>query len=110
MSDCLGELRVWWVPQVPMKPFYVKVESPEEGKKVLDILANYDLFQLENRIKPDYSNMGGLEEFTEDGWVEWESEEGDNIDEWAELELEKEQELSEELAFQDRGEVPEVGA
>ncbi len=27
----------------------------------MNVLANYDLFQLENSIKPDYSNVGGLE-------------------------------------------------
>lgn len=33
----------------------------EEGKKVLDMLAAYDAFQLQNKIKPDYNNVGGLQ-------------------------------------------------
>lgn len=28
-----------------------------EAKKVMDILAAYDLFQLENNIKPDFCNI-----------------------------------------------------
>jgi hypothetical protein len=82
----VNDLRVWWIPQVPMKPFHVPVNSIREAKLVLDTLANYDLFQLSNHIKPDYSNMGGLERYEDvdgDGnldWCEWESEDGeDNI-------------------------------
>lgn len=85
-----GDLRVWWIPQVPGEPFYVPVASPQEAKKVMDVLAKYDLFQLEQNIKPDYSNAGGLECYQQYGaptidddfpdWCEWESEDGDNID------------------------------
>ena len=49
-----NKLRVWWMPQVPMeKSFRVNVGTPKEAKKILEILANYDLYQLENNIKPD---------------------------------------------------------
>lgn len=54
------EYEVWWVPQVPMKPFTVAVASIEEGRKVCHVLAAYDIFQLENRIKPDFCNAGGI--------------------------------------------------
>jgi hypothetical protein len=62
-----------------MKPFNVDVDSVAEGVKIMDVLAQYDLFQLENNIKPDYSNAGGLNMFDpddkEDGpdgsWVSW---------------------------------------
>lgn len=57
--------RVWWVPQVPGAPFYVDVASPTMGKVVEDILARYDLFQFENKIKPDYCNAGGTQEWQE---------------------------------------------
>lgn len=66
-----GQLRVWWIPQMPMNPFYVNVESPEQAKFLLEALANYDLFQFENRVKPDYSNAGGLEVFEDGDWSEW---------------------------------------
>jgi len=65
------KFRVWWIPQVPMEAFRVTVGSPKEAKNVLKILADYDTFQFENNIKPDYSNMGGLEVFEEGEWVEW---------------------------------------
>lgn len=85
-----GDLRVWWIPQVPMKPFYVPVLTGTilEAKHILDILAFYDQFQYQNRIKPDYSNAGGLQIYELDsdgeghpGWTDWHSDEGDGIDE-----------------------------
>ncbi len=54
------EYKVWWIPQLPMKPFEVPVSSIEEGKKLCKILADYDAFQFENNIKPDYCNAGGI--------------------------------------------------
>lgn len=78
-------LRVWWIPQVPMDPFYVVVYSLFEGKKILEVLADYDRFQFENKVKPDYSNAGGLQEKVtdngnDDDWEDYEDEEGRNID------------------------------
>lgn len=79
-----GALRVWWVPQVPMQPFHVPVPDVKAAKLVLDCLARYDAFQHEHRVKPDYSNAGGLECFSQDGdgeWCEWYDEAtGDDID------------------------------
>lgn len=80
-----NKLKVWWVPQVPGKPFEAPVSSVEEGVKVMDVLADYDRFQFENRIKPDYCNAGGLLMFDpEDGtdgpdgsWCEWFYDDGD---------------------------------
>ena len=62
------KLRVWWIPQVGAgsEAFYVPVKSVEEGKRVMDMLAAYDAFQLQNRIKPDYCNTGGLQMFDEE--------------------------------------------
>lgn len=87
------KLRVWWVPQVPLHPFYVSVSGIAEAVKIMDILAKYDDFQYKNRIKPDYRNAGGVEQFIpmdgafddeydvkviEDGvegyWISWEDE------------------------------------
>ena len=87
------QLRVIWVPQVPMKPFIVPVESLREAAKILDVLSCYDLFQYENKVKPDYTNMGSLEVFdsndttdSPDGsWVNWCDPDTDySIDEWKE--------------------------
>ena len=81
----VGDLQVWWIPQVPMKAFEVDVASVEEGAKILDILSRYDLFQYTNKIKRDYSNVGGLRRWCEDdgdgtpGWEDWEDKEtGEN--------------------------------
>lgn len=73
---------------MPMKPFHVAVKSTQEAKLILDTLGRYDQFQLDNNIKPDYSNVGGLEVYvgtdvdyeTTDGWEEWADEQGNNID------------------------------
>ena len=65
-------LRVWWVPQVPLDAFYVEVGSIEEAVKIMDILANYDAFQYETNIKPDYSNAGGVQMFEDGSWIDWE--------------------------------------
>ena len=42
-----NELRVWWIPQIPMDEiFYVEVEDIKEAKKLINILAHYDHFQF----------------------------------------------------------------
>lgn len=70
-------LRVAHVPQVPMKAFRVEVKSLEEARLLFDVLVNYDLFQFENNVKPDYANATFLEEFNEERneWVSWIDEE-----------------------------------
>ncbi|EEX0791949.1 superinfection exclusion protein [Escherichia coli] len=81
------KLRVWHIPQVPMKPFIVEVASVEDGVRLMDALADYDAFQYDNNIKPDYCNVNGLEMWDEsltdedlsemgltDRWVDWYSE------------------------------------
>lgn len=66
------KMRVWWIPQVPMTPFYKEVTTLEQAAILIDTLAEYDLFQFENNIKPDYSNAGGLMILEADGqWVDW---------------------------------------
>ncbi len=80
----MEKFRVWHIPQIPGEGFRVSVKSPEEAIKVMDILANYDLFQLENNIKPDYSNAQGFEVFEDDEWCEWYSGDGEDIREYAE--------------------------
>jgi hypothetical protein len=76
-----GDLEVWHIPQVPMKAFRVKVQDVKEAIKILNVLADYDIFQFENHIKPDYTNAAGLEEFDGKEWSEYYNEEGMDIDE-----------------------------
>ena len=75
-------LKVWWIPQVPGKPFEVEVDSIEEGALLVTAFADYDMFQFENHIKPDYSNAGGLSVWDKDGkeWLDWEDDEGNDLD------------------------------
>ena len=44
---------------------------------------DYDLFQYENNIKPDYCNASGLEYFDEEEqeWCEWYDDDGLDIKE-----------------------------
>lgn len=71
----LGDLRVWWIPQIPMKPFLVPVDSYAVARKITKTLAAYDLFQFENKVKPDYSNAGGVEYFDGEDWLSVDDEE-----------------------------------
>jgi len=82
-----------WMPQVPCKAFYVEVESYEQAKSIRNVLANYDLFQLENNIKPDYCNASDLVQFDEEEqeWLTWTNEEGYDFHE-----VLREEEISEE--------------
>ena len=73
-------LRIWHIPQVPMEPFYVVVHSTADAVLVLNALADYDLFQFDNNVKPDYTNAQGLEIYENGGWSEYYNEVGDNID------------------------------
>jgi hypothetical protein len=81
MKKTAGDLQVWWIPQVPMKAFEVDVSTVAEGVKLLDVLADYDRFQFENNVKPDYCNAGGLRRWCADngdgvpGWEDWYDEE-----------------------------------
>lgn len=67
------KLRVCHFPQIPCKAFIVEVKDLNEAKLIFDTLANYDLFQFENRIKPDYCNSTVLEEWCEEEneWLSW---------------------------------------
>lgn len=76
------KLRVWHIPQVPGEPFTVKVSSPAEGIRIMNILADYDAFQYEHNIKPDYCNVNGLEVLEGSEWVTWYDEDDNDISEY----------------------------
>lgn len=82
----IGDLQVWWIPQVPGTPFLTNVASVAEAVKIMDVLAKYDAFQFEHRIKPDYCNAGGLRQWCADngegepGWEDWYDEETNEDD------------------------------
>ena len=75
-----GDLRVWWIPQIPMKAFEWPVDDLRQAAVMLDALAAYDDFQFAENVKGDYANTGGLSIFQGGEWVDWENEEGDDFD------------------------------
>lgn len=78
-----GDLKVWHIPQVPSRRrFEVLIGTLREGKLLLDVLANYDIYQYENRIKPDYSNAQGLMVYEDGEWTDWYSQDGEDIHAW----------------------------
>lgn len=74
-------VKVWWIPQIPMKSFEVPVPDIQTGAWLCDVLANYDLFQYNERVKPDYSNAGGVEFIDTDGeWTDVDYEDPDDVE------------------------------
>ncbi len=83
------KLKIWWIPQIPMKAFEIlDVPDIATAKILLSTLGDYDLFQYEYGIKGDYSNAGGLLMWDDsldtdnkgEKWTEWESPDFDSID------------------------------
>ena len=78
------DLRIWWIPQIPGKQFFVPVKSVDEAILIYDTLGRYDEFQFKENIKPDYSNVGGLQVYDWDAdgdgqhdWIDWHDEDTD---------------------------------
>lgn len=100
-------MRVWWIPQVGFggEAFHIPVESVEEAKKIMDVLAFYDCYQLNNNIKGDYCNTGGLEVWDEefDEWTDWYYEDNDNyfddVEEYIEAMSDKKDKLEADTAI-----------
>jgi len=76
-----GDLKVWWVPQIPMPAFEVAVTDIGSASLLLDTLGQYDAFQFEHHVKPDYCNAGGLMVFEDGDWCDWLDDEGNDFDE-----------------------------
>lgn len=77
-----GDLRVWWIPQIPGEPFEWPVADLTQAGVLLDALAAYDDFQFSRRVKGDYSNTGGLWIYDGAEWVDWEDDDCDDFDTW----------------------------
>ena len=60
------KLRVCWIPLELVDSFKVEADTTKEGVKLMDILADYDNLQYDNNIKSDYSNVGGIEQYSKD--------------------------------------------
>lgn len=82
-----GALKVWYIPQVPMKPFEVEIphrDGDEEKELALavilrDTIINFSIFEFENNVKPDYSDMDGISRWEDNGdgfdWYDVDEEE-----------------------------------
>lgn len=64
MSD---RYKVWYIPQVPMVAFEREFDDLETAKAALDLITDFSIFEFENRVKPDYADMGGISRWEEDG-------------------------------------------
>lgn len=60
-----SEFKVWHIPQIPGRAFVIEADTLEEARRFQDVLAFYDLFQLQENIKPDYSNVSGIMEWND---------------------------------------------
>lgn len=84
-QDNSEQYRVWWIPNLPGPQFQRDVDSPAQARALLESLAAYDLFLLENSLRADFSNVGGLlsklsgDEDVPGNWMDWESLDGDDI-------------------------------
>lgn len=55
-----SKYKLWHIPQIPGQPIVIEFEYVADAVMVSDILADYDQFQLDTNIKPDYSNASGI--------------------------------------------------
>lgn len=83
-QNCSGGIstpyRIWWIPQVPMKPFVFAVDTVAEGALILKALAAYDIFQVKENVKPDCCNAGGLDVWMDDEWITYYDDDGLDVD------------------------------
>lgn len=69
------KLRVVHLPNVGVvtNNYVVDVKDLDEAYKVMNVIAYYDLFLLEEGLREDFSNAMFLEEYDEEekDWVSW---------------------------------------
>lgn len=75
-----GDVKIWYVPQVPMDAFEMQVPDVQTGWIVLEAIYRVALFELEHNVKPDFANTGGIARYEQDGaggfdWFDVEEEE-----------------------------------
>lgn len=76
-----GDLRIWHNSRFGDKAFVFMVQDVQEAKKLLRLLAAYDLYQGDRVV----SNAQGLTEFDGQEWLEWDDKEGNQIDDVEEV-------------------------
>jgi hypothetical protein len=77
-----GDIRVWYIPQVPMSAYEVDVPSRKlsEAVRIQDAIIGLSIFEYKNRVKPDYADAAGIVRYESDGeggfeWYELDEEE-----------------------------------
>lgn len=76
-----SEFRIWYVHQVPSMAYQRDVPDPQTGELILDAIYDLAIFQYEQKMIPDYANMGGVLYRDEDGeWIDYHSEEWEELD------------------------------
>lgn len=70
---------VWNAVNPPANMYWYGVASPENGARLIGVLAHE---QLENDAI--HSNAFGLVCYEDSEWVDWYSEDGEDIHQWAE--------------------------
>ena len=65
------------------KPFYKSVKSPKEAKLIIDAIADFINFKVDEGFICDHCNTAGLEYFDEEEneWLTWYDEDGNDLDE-----------------------------
>jgi hypothetical protein len=84
-----GDLRVWWIPQIPGQPFLVNVRTLREARLLTGALAEYDKFQFDHNVKPDYSNAGGVQVFEHKEFVDFWTEDGIEFDKLTDAQIDE---------------------
>ncbi len=86
----MAQLKVWWIPNIDRLgtdrkqnkrtgAFEREVSSIEQAIVLLNFIADYDLYLGDDLIS---SNAGGLMEFVDGEWLEYESPQGYCIDDF----------------------------
>lgn len=83
----MEKLRVWYTI-LGTKTYYQEVKTPEEAKLVIDSIACFLNTKVEEDVFPDHCSEAGLEYFDEEEqwWLEWYSDDGQDINEYGEEE------------------------
>ena len=63
--------KIFYIPQVPMPAFEREYEDFETAKEVLNAIINFSIFEFDNNVKPDYSDVAGIS-YWEEAEQDWE--------------------------------------
>lgn len=74
-----GTLKVWYIPQIPMKAFERIVPDLPTAKIVLEVLSKFSYFEFENRVKLDYADAGGIARMEAGEWWDVDEEELESV-------------------------------